>query len=353
MATAVLEINQLACQYGTQKIVNNVNLTLDAGEIGCLLGPSGCGKTTTLRAIAGLENISGGEILLHGNSASRQGFTLPTEKRQLGMVFQDHALFPHLSVANNIAFGLQHIDKATRRARVTECLSLVHLSGMEKRMPHELSGGQQQRVALARALAPSPLLILLDEPFASLDLDLRRQLNLELASILRSAGTSTLIVTHDHEQAFTIADKVGVMAEGTLQQWGAPATLHREPNNKRVAEFIGLGTVLDAEQIASPDTEKKVRTALGESILTNEFRFDEAVRHVLIRPEQCTLIAVDDQDANATIESLLAQGNTLLCRVVADNGVVISVQVNRQQGFHTGQRVQLSGPAGALTPIRD
>ncbi|MDF1781472.1 MAG: ABC transporter ATP-binding protein [Alcanivoracaceae bacterium] len=353
MSTAVLEINQLACQYGSQKIVNDVNLALDAGEIGCLLGPSGCGKTTTLRAIAGLEDISGGEILLHGTSASRKGFTLPTEQRQLGMVFQDHALFPHLSVADNIAFGLQHIEKAKRRARVTECLSLVHLSGMEKRMPHELSGGQQQRVALARALAPSPLLILLDEPFASLDLDLRRQLNLELASILRDAGTSTLIVTHDHEQAFTIADKVGVMAEGTLQQWGAPATLHREPNNKRVAEFIGLGTVLDAEQIESNGTEKKVRTVFGESVLTTEFHFDDTVHHVLIRPEQCTLHEVDNNEANATIESLLAQGSTFLCRVVADNGVIISVHADRQQGFHTGQRVRLSGPSGALTPIRN
>src|SRR5690606_1932978 len=203
-----LQLDRIHCRYDEVEVVRGVSFTLERGQIACLLGPSGCGKTTTLRAIAGLEPLTGGEILINGQRASRAGFTLPPEQRGLGMVFQDHALFPHLSVAENVGFALRRVSAAARRQRVDECLAMVRLQGMGERYPHELSGGQQQRVALARALAPRPPLILLDEPFASLDLDLRRQLNQELRAILLHEGTTAVIVTHDQEEAFAIATHV-------------------------------------------------------------------------------------------------------------------------------------------------
>ncbi|HBS80276.1 MAG TPA: iron ABC transporter ATP-binding protein, partial [Pseudomonas sp.] len=196
----LLHLRDLACGYGEQSIVQNLNLHLNRGDIGCLLGPSGCGKTTTLRAIAGFEHVNDGEIQLGSEVLSRRGFTLAPEKRRVGMVFQDYALFPHLTVTENIAFGIRKHPQSQRIVR--EMLDLVHLSPLGKRYPHELSGGQQQRVALARALAPEPELLLLDEPFSNLDGDLRRRLSHEVREILKARGTSAILVTHDQEEAF-------------------------------------------------------------------------------------------------------------------------------------------------------
>jgi iron(III) transport system ATP-binding protein len=235
----LLNLRNLACGYQEQRVVQDLNLHLNVGDIGCLLGSSGCGKTTTLRAIAGFEPVHAGEITLAGEVISKPGFTLPPEKRRIGMVFQDYALFPHLSVAENVAFGIR---KHPRLKQVTdELLELVNLGALGKRLPHELSGGQQQRVALARALAPEPQLLLLDEPFSNLDGELRRRLSHEVRDILKARGTSAILVTHDQEEAFAVSDHVGVFKEGRLEQWDTPYNLYHEPLTPYVASFIGQG----------------------------------------------------------------------------------------------------------------
>lgn len=260
MTTPLLTLNNLCCHFDQQAVVNGVSFALARGEIAALLGPSGCGKTTTLRAIAGLEPATEGSIQLNGTVVSRPGHQLPPERRRLGMVFQEHALFPHLTVADNVTFGLRELPREQRRARAAQCLAQVRLDGMEKRYPHELSGGQQQRVALARALAPRPALLLLDEPFASLDLDLRRSLARELGDILRREKVAALLVTHDQEEAFAIADQVGVMQQGRIAQWDTPYNIYHEPQCRFVAEFAGYGTFL-AGQVSDQQT---VITTLGE-----------------------------------------------------------------------------------------
>ncbi|HEY6609776.1 MAG TPA: ABC transporter ATP-binding protein [Pseudomonas sp.] len=255
--TLLLKLRDLACGYRDQRVVQNLNLHLNAGDIGCLLGPSGCGKTTTLRAIAGFEPVHEGCIELAGEAISRPGFTLAPEKRRIGMVFQDYALFPHLTVAENIAFGIRQHPQRERIA--AEMLELVKLGALGKRYPHELSGGQQQRVALARALAPEPRLLLLDEPFSNLDVELRRSLSQEVREILKSRGTSAILVTHDQEEAFAVSDQVGVFNNGHLEQWDTPFNLYHEPLTPFVASFIGQGYFVRG-QMLSHDT---VQTELG------------------------------------------------------------------------------------------
>jgi iron(III) transport system ATP-binding protein len=253
----LLDLHGVSCGFAGQRVVQELSLHLNLGDIACLLGPSGCGKTTSLRAIAGFEPLLEGEISLAGEVISRRGFTLAPEKRQIGMVFQDYALFPHLSVAQNVAFGIrQH----PRCAQLTdELLELVKLGELGKRYPHELSGGQQQRVALARALAPEPRLLLLDEPFSNLDGELRRRLSQEVREILKLRGTSAILVTHDQEEAFAVSDQVGVFQAGRLQQWDTPYNLYHEPLTPFVASFIGQGYFIRG-QMLSPDT---VQTELG------------------------------------------------------------------------------------------
>jgi iron(III) transport system ATP-binding protein len=223
------------------EIVHGLSFALPRGEIGCLLGPSGCGKTTVLRAIAGFESLIDGRITLGGRQLSENGFTASPETRQVGVVFQDYALFPHLSVADNIGFGLRKLSTADRNARVNQLLSLVGLASQDRQYPHELSGGQQQRVALARALAPKPDLLLLDEPFSNLDIDLRERLAIEVRDILKESGTTAVLVTHDQHEAFAIADHIGVMQDGVIVQWDNAYNLYHRPRNRFVADFIGQG----------------------------------------------------------------------------------------------------------------
>lgn len=219
-------------------VVNQLDLQLEQGEIGCLLGASGCGKTTILRAIAGFEPLQNGTIRLDGRELSAGSQQIAPEQRGVGMMFQDYALFPHLTMEKNISFGLRRWNKQERIARVDEMLELVGLQAERKRYPHELSGGQQQRVALARALAPSPSLLLLDEPFSNLDVDTRERLAFEVRDILKQAGLTALLVTHNQAEAFAIADCIGVMQQGQIVQWGTPLQLHEQPANDFVAEFI-------------------------------------------------------------------------------------------------------------------
>ena len=240
----LLELSGIVQRYGTHTVVDGVDFSVARGQIACLLGPSGCGKTTLLRCIAGFEPIAAGEIRLGGQRVTDAGFRLPPEARQIGMVFQDYALFPHLTVAGNIAFGIAAQPAAERAARVSALLATVGLAGCGEKYPHELSGGQQQRVALARALAPRPQLLLLDEPFSNLDVDLRERLALEVRAILKQEGTTAILVTHDQNEAFALADEIGIMHAGRIQQWAAPYDLYHQPANRFVADFVGQGAFL-------------------------------------------------------------------------------------------------------------
>ncbi|MAC33583.1 MAG: iron ABC transporter ATP-binding protein [Haliea sp.] len=241
-----LEVHKVTVRYGAFTAVEDVSLTLEKGQIGCLLGPSGCGKTTLLRAIAGFERVAEGSIALHGSVLSTPRQQVAAEQRKVGMVFQDFALFPHLNVRRNIAFGLSHLDRRARRARVEEMLALVSLDDYAQAYPHELSGGQQQRVALARALAPNPEILLLDEPFSSLDSELREQLAGEVRELLKQNGVTAILVTHDQHEAFAMADRVSLLHRGRIAQSDTPYNLYHNPANEFVAEFIGHGSMVSA-----------------------------------------------------------------------------------------------------------
>jgi iron(III) transport system ATP-binding protein len=240
----MLKLVQVSQAYGSREVVKNLSFDLLPGQIGCLLGPSGCGKTTVLRCIAGFEPVAAGHIEIGGETVSSPARLTPPEKRQIGMVFQDYALFPHLTVAGNIGFGLGALGRQDRQRRVDELLALTGLLETANKYPHQLSGGQQQRVALARALAPKPRLLLMDEPFSNLDVELRERLSLEVRDILRREGMTALIVTHDQNEAFALADVVGVMHEGAIQQWDTPYNLYHQPSNRFVADFVGQGVFL-------------------------------------------------------------------------------------------------------------
>ncbi len=251
-AVPLLAVRDLQLGYNGSSIVSGLSFSLAAGQIACLLGASGSGKTTILRAIAGFEPIQHGEIVLANECISSPTLHRPAHQRRIGMVFQDHALFPHLTAAENIGFGLRALARAERSNVVAEMLTLVGLAEFANRYPHELSGGQQQRVALARALAPQPQLLLLDEPFANLDVELRERLGLEVRQLLKARNVAAILVTHDQHEAFAIADYIGVLQAGQLSQWATPYQLYHEPANRFVADFIGEGVLLPGK-VVSPD----------------------------------------------------------------------------------------------------
>jgi iron(III) transport system ATP-binding protein len=243
---ALLTVENISVAFGARHVVDGLSFALKAGEIACLLGASGCGKTTVLRAIAGFEQLTDGQIVLAEQLVSSPALQVAPQQRGIGMVFQDYALFPHLTVAGNIVFGLKHLPVAEREHRLAQMLELVGLAELGGRYIHELSGGQQQRVALARALAPQPRLLLLDEPFSNLDVELRERLGQEVRTILKATGTTAILVTHDQREAFAVADQIGVMSDGTIRQWGTPYDLYHEPADRFVANFIGEGVLLPA-----------------------------------------------------------------------------------------------------------
>ena len=282
---SVLTLKNISLAYGNKRVVDDVSLTLEDGEIACLLGPSGCGKTTLLRAIAGFQDLQAGEIRSGSHVLSKEGFTAPTEHREIGMVFQDFALFPHLTIGENICFGIRHQPKSEQQQRLSGLLTLVGLSGFEKRYPHELSGGQQQRIALARAMASKPRLLLLDEPFSSMDVELRGSLAKEVREILKHEGITSIMVTHDQHEAFNMADRIGVLSAGELLQWDNAQALYHQPSTAFVARFIGRSDFLKGEV-----TDQGVRTALGVSPINTQQAFEEGQQvKVLIRPEYITI----------------------------------------------------------------
>ncbi|NQZ65546.1 ABC transporter ATP-binding protein, partial [Crocosphaera sp.] len=248
----ILQINQVIKQFANHSVsvVDGVSFQLASGEILGILGPSGCGKTTLLRMIAGFEQPSDGTITIGENLVASASWLVPPEKRNTGMVFQDYALFPHLNIANNIAFGLnkRRLSKKEIKHRIREVLTLIRLENLEKRYPHQLSGGQQQRVALARALAPQPALILLDEPLSNLDVQVRLQLRQEIRQILKATGITAIFVTHDQEEALAICDRIAVMCSGKIEQLGTPEAIYTRPASRFVAEFVTQANFIPAKK---------------------------------------------------------------------------------------------------------
>lgn len=239
-----LAVSNLSLSFD-KPVLDGVNFQLAQGQIACLLGKSGCGKTSILRCLLGFEVPNTGQITLNGTPIFDAGrLSVAPHLRGIGMVFQDYALFPHLTVADNIGFGLQKLPKTDRQSRIDELLALTQLTGLASRYPHELSGGQQQRVALARAIAPKPSVILLDEPFSNLDVALRQELSLQIRDLLKQTGISAILVTHDQIEAFAFADQIGVVIDGKLAQWATASELYARPANQAVASFIGTGVLL-------------------------------------------------------------------------------------------------------------
>ncbi|TBW57989.1 ABC transporter ATP-binding protein [Marinobacter halodurans] len=303
----LLDVEDLACGYGSHNVVSQINLSLSQGDIGCLLGPSGCGKSTILRAIAGFLPLREGRINLAGQVISLPGKAVPPEKRRIGMVFQDYALFPHLTVAENIAFGLRGLDRAERQQKVRELLDLVHLQDLADEHPYALSGGQQQRVALARALAPEPTLILLDEPFSNLDADLRRRLSLDVRDILKTLGISAILVTHDQQEAFAMCDQVAVLKEGRIQQWDVPYNLYHEPANRFVASFVGQGGFVKGRALGPDSIESELGVIQGNRAYTWP---PGTLVDVLIRPDDIVYDA-DSPLRPRVVEKTFAGTSTL------------------------------------------
>lgn len=259
-----LELTEIGIAYPPRRVIQNLSLRMDGASIGCLLGPSGCGKTTLLRAIAGFEPVQCGSIRLEGVELSRPDWSLPPERRRIGMMFQDLALFPHLTLADNVAFGLRDWKPAERRTRVHDLLRLVRLDECATRYPHQISGGQQQRVALARALAPRPHLLLLDEPFSSLDVTLREGLAREVRAILLHEGAGGLLVSHNQFEAFAFADEIGVLREGRLLQWDSAYNLYHRPSDRFVADFIGQGVLLAGQVAKGGQVVTELGAIVGE-----------------------------------------------------------------------------------------
>lgn len=335
-----LKVSQVDVRYAGQSrsAVEGVSLQLEAGQIGVLIGPSGCGKTSLLRAIAGLEDLNAGQIELSDRVVSRHGFTEAPEKRRMGMVFQDYALFPHLTVAENIAFGIQGLPKSDQTKRIQEVLGLVGLEEVKLRYPHELSGGQQQRVALARALAPKPDLLLLDEPFSNLDVDLRERLAVEIRSILKAANATALFVTHDQMEAFAIGDVIGVIQEGHLAQWADAYHLYHRPASRFVAEFIGHGVFIPGVR-QSANGRLEVQTVLG--LLSDEHEVNEVD---LVHDARCdVLLRADDivHDDHAAVKAEIIRkafrGSEFLYTLSLQSGDIVLAHVPSHHDHHLGE----------------
>ena len=330
----ILNVADLYLSFGRTAVLQGFGFDLEAGEIACLLGHSGCGKTTALRAVAGFEQPERGRIALQERTLSDGRLFVPPHLRRIGMVFQDYALFPHLNVADNIAFGLSGHSAEARKARVAELLSLIGLPDYGGHYPHQLSGGQQQRVALARALAPKPELVLLDEPFSNLDADLRARLSIEVRSLLKQENTSALLVTHDQQEAFAMADKIGIMADGRLQQWDTPYNLYHNPATPAIAGFIGQGVLLRGQMSGS----HCVRLALGEfcGVVPHHCQSCREV-DVLLRPDD--VVHDDNSPVSAEVLDKDFKGSYFIYTLKLDSGETVLAHVPSHHNHPIGSRI--------------
>jgi iron(III) transport system ATP-binding protein len=341
-----LQIDNAIVRYARsatdQAAVERVSLSLPQGQIGVLIGPSGCGKTTLLRTIAGLEHLADGRVSLDQTvlADAADGVHLSPEQRRVGLVFQDFALFPHLDLMANVGFGLQHLPAAQRKERAESLLELVGLAHAARRLPHQISGGQQQRVALARALAPAPKLLLMDEPFSSLDADLRERLAHDVRQILLNQGATALIVTHDPFEAFALGDRVGVMHQGRLEQWDSPYALYHRPTSRFVARFIGHGVFAPAQIVACAHGPC-VHTPVGELDDPAECPLPDAYPDgqcdVLLRADD--IVHDDDSPVRATIERKAFRGSEFLYTLRLDTGERVMAHVPSHHDHAVGERI--------------
>ncbi len=333
---ALLKVEDISAGYDRDPVIESLSFHVNRGEIVSLLGPSGCGKTTALRAIAGFEAVRAGQILIAQQLVSAPGMTVPPERRSIGMVFQDYALFPHLTIADNIGFGLRNKASVDRRVQVEHLLDATGLGGMGDRYPHELSGGQQQRVALARALAPRPAILLMDEPFSNLDVELRERLSVEVRDLLKSEGISGILVTHDQHEAFAVSDKVGVMRDGRILQWDTPYTLYHEPNHRFVADFIGQGRFIPGI-VRSPET---FDTELG--LLHGNRSCTQAVGErveILIRPDD--VVPDERGDIEAIVKDKAFKGAEILYTLELPTGTRLLSLFPSHHDHHLGDSVRV------------
>ncbi len=313
-----LTLSHVHCHYGHEDVVSNISLMLSAGHIGCLLGPSGCGKTTLLRAIAGLEPIAKGEIHVGDSLLSRAGFRVPPQQRGIGMVFQDWALFPHLTVRENIHFGLLDWRRTDARQRVEHLLAVTGLTSHGDKLPQALSGGQQQRVALIRALAPKPRLLLMDEPFSSLDASLRTSLAEEVRHLVKQEDMTAILVTHDHHEAYAMADDVGVMMHGQLQQWAKPYQIYHEPVSQPVAKFVGEGVFLVGQKMSHHQVHTEFGNLNTRHVIPGEIG---GFVNVMLRPDD--VIHDDHARTTARVLDKVFRGADFLYTLETQSGLKI------------------------------
>jgi iron(III) transport system ATP-binding protein len=330
MSDTFLRCENITKRFGDVVAVDGASIEVERGRTLALLGASGCGKTTLLRIIAGFERPDSGRVELGGRVLNAPGIFMPPEKRRVGLVFQDFALFPHLSVASNVAFGMTQRN-GRRRARIEELLSLVGLEGLGNRMPHELSGGQQQRVALARSLAAEPDLILLDEPFSNLDTGLRQRVRAEVRQIIESLGTTAIFVTHDQEEALSLAQRVAVVIAGRIEQVGRPGEVYRRPATRAVAEFLG-----DANFLPGDGGDGAVRTALG-TIPAPEA--PSGAVEVMVRPEDLALSPEGGEPVEVVAHEYYGHDQMVTVRLA--NGALMKVREIASHDFAPGQRLGL------------
>ncbi len=355
---AAIEAAGLRKRFGAATAVADAGFTVERGELAAILGPSGCGKTTTLRIIAGLERADAGEVRIEGRPVEGGGAFVPAERRRIGFVTQDYSLFPHLDVAGNIAFGLPGPGwrgrlagrlPGVRRAippRVAEMLELVGLPDFERRYPHELSGGEAQRIALARALAPAPAAALMDEPFSNLDENLRASLRLQMRAILKTAGAAALFVTHDREEALSLADRIIVMRAGRIEQIGAPAEIYHRPASAFVARFVG-----DANLLRGVRAGAAAQTELGLVPISGSDAPDGAALSLLIRPDQVLLHPPGDAVGPVVrIERREYYGHDQVVRVSLPSGIRLDARLQTDATWREGDRavVEISEPAAAF-----
>ncbi|MDP2142320.1 MAG: ABC transporter ATP-binding protein [Gammaproteobacteria bacterium] len=338
--THVLELKDVSVALEGTVIVRDINLQLPQGMIGCLLGPSGCGKTTLLRAIAGFEKALHGEIKIAGHTVSNQQMCLPVEKRHVGMVFQDYALFPHLTVSENIAFGLGTMSRADKHKRVQELAGMLKIGELLNAYPHRLSGGQQQRVAVARAMAPKPRILLLDEPFASLDVELREEIAREIRLVLKHDGITAILVSHNQYEAFAMADEIGVMRAGQLLQWSTPFELYHQPACAYVADFVGEGVFLQGKVLDSARVETALGVLGGDEL--HGFAEGSSVS-VLIRPDD--VIHDDASPTTARVIDKAFRGAGYLYTLALGDGSQVQSLVpshhRHAQGEMIGIRIEM------------
>jgi len=334
----MLKVVDVDIAYGALRVVKQLGFGLADGEIGCLLGPSGCGKTTLLRAIAGFEPIRAGSIALGGEMVSRPGFVLPPEQRRVGMIFQDFAIFPHLSIEDNVAFGLRGWRRSERDKRVAGLLALVGLASYHDAYPHQLSGGQLQRVALARALAPRPRLLLMDEPFSSLDVALREGLAAEVREVLKEEGITALMVTHDQNEAFALADQIGVMNQGRLHQWSSGYDLYHRPMDRFVAGFIGKGVLFPGRVQADGTILTELGTLVGS---LPEGCGPDCEVEVLLRPDDVIDEAVSGDEPQGMVVDRLFRGAEFLYSLRLPSGREVMCVTHSHHQYRIGEQIPL------------